>query len=138
MLYHLSSAVEAFQNDLAALGLENKVLTMTFTEFGRRVYSNDSYGTDHGTSTPVFLFGKGLKGGVLGGNPNLSNLDNGNLIYNVDYRQIYTSVVQDWFGANDEAMEETGFNEWIVKNWIFSAFRTSIHPITIKWPELYF
>lgn len=112
LLYHLSSAIRAFQDDLAALGLEDKVLTMTFTEFGRRVYSNASYGTDHGTATPVFLFGKGLKGGILGTNPDLDNLNNGNLIYAIDYRNVYTSVVQDWFGASDEAMQATGFNEW--------------------------
>jgi len=112
LLYHLSSAIKAFQDDLAALGLEDKVLTMTFTEFGRRVYSNASYGTDHGTATPVFLFGKGLKGGILGTNPDLDNLNNGNLIYAIDYRNVYTSVVQDWFGASDEAMQATGFNEW--------------------------
>jgi len=112
LLYHLSSAIKAFQDDLAALGLEDKVLTMTFTEFGRRVYSNASYGTDHGTATPVFLFGKGLKGGVVGTNPNLMDLNQGNLQYNIDYRQAYTSVVQDWFGASDEAMVATGFSEW--------------------------
>jgi uncharacterized protein (DUF1501 family) len=112
LLYHLSSAIKAFQDDLAALGIEDNVLTMTFTEFGRRVYSNASYGTDHGTATPIFLFGKGVKGGVLGTNPDLSNLNNGNLVYTTDYRQVYTSVVQDWFGASDEAMQATGFSEW--------------------------
>jgi uncharacterized protein (DUF1501 family) len=112
LLYHLSSAIKAFQDDLAALGLEDKVLTMTFTEFGRRVYSNASYGTDHGTATPIFLFGKGLKGGVLGTNPDLSDLNAGNIKYAIDYRNVYTSVVQDWFGASDEAMEATGFDEW--------------------------
>ncbi len=113
LLYHLSSAIKAFQDDLAQLGLEDRVLTMTFTEFGRRVFSNASYGTDHGTSTPVFIFGKALQGKIVGTNPDLNDLDNGNMKYNIDYRQIYTSVVQDWFGANDEAMQETGFTEWI-------------------------
>jgi uncharacterized protein (DUF1501 family) len=112
LLYHLSSAIKAFQDDLALLGMEDRVLTMTFTEFGRRVYSNASYGTDHGTATPVFLFGKGLKGGILGSNPDLSILHQGNLIYTVDYRNVYTSVVQDWFGASDEAMKATGFDAW--------------------------
>ncbi|MBN1118534.1 MAG: DUF1501 domain-containing protein [Bacteroidales bacterium] len=113
LLYHVSSAVKAFYDDLENLGLADKVLSMTFTEFGRRAYSNASYGTDHGTSTPVFLFGKGLNGGIYGENPDLSNLKGGNLIYNIDYRQIYTSVVQDWFGASDEAMIATGFDSWV-------------------------
>jgi hypothetical protein len=112
LLYHLSTAIKAFYDDLAKLGLDNKVLSMTFTEFGRRAYSNASYGSDHGTSTPVILFGTGLNNGIYGVNPDLTDLDDGNLKYNIDYRQIYTSVVQDWFGASDEAMIETGFSEW--------------------------
>ncbi len=59
LLYHLSSAIKAFQDDLALLGMEDKVLTMTFTEFGRRVFSNASYGTDHGSATPIFLIWQG-------------------------------------------------------------------------------
>ncbi len=112
LLYHLSSAIKAFQDDLADMNIEDNVLTMTFTEFGRRVYSNASYGTDHGSATPVFLFGKGLKGGILGTNPNLNDLNNGNLKYTTDYRQVYTSVVQDWLGASNEAMQATGFDQW--------------------------
>jgi uncharacterized protein (DUF1501 family) len=113
LLYHLSSAIKAFQDDMASLGIEDNVLTMTFTEFGRRVSSNGSYGTDHGTATPIFLFGKGLKGGILGTNPDLNNLHNGNLVFSTDYRQVYTSVVQDWLGASDEAMKATGFDQWV-------------------------
>ncbi len=111
LLYHLSTAVKAFYDDLGKLGIDDKVLSMTFTEFGRRAYSNGSYGTDHGTSTPVFLFGTGLNPGVYGENPDLNNLKNGNLIYNVDYRQIYKSVAQDWFGANGTAMDDIGFDK---------------------------
>ncbi|HEC43419.1 MAG TPA: DUF1501 domain-containing protein, partial [Bacteroides sp.] len=110
LLYHLSSAVKAFYDDLANLGIDQKVLAITFTEFGRRAYSNASYGTDHGTSTPVFIFGKGLNSGIYGENPDLSaeGLHRGNLQYNIDYRQIYTSIVQDWFGASDESLIKTG------------------------------
>jgi uncharacterized protein (DUF1501 family) len=130
LLYHLSSSIKAFQDDLAALGIEDNVLTMTFTEFGRRVYSNASYGTDHGTATPVFLFGKGLKGGILGNNPDLNNLHNGNLVYSTDYRQIYTSVVQDWFGASNEAMQATGFSQWVNQRLDLIAVTTGIHEVT--------
>ena len=111
LLYHLSSAIEAFQNDLANLGQEDKVLTMTFTEFGRRVHSNDSYGTDHGTSTPVFIFGKALDGKIMGSNPNLSKLNSGgNMEFSTDYRSIYNGVVQDWFGASNQTMVDIGFD----------------------------
>lgn len=117
LLYHLSEAVKAFYDDMATLGVDNKVLSMTFTEFGRRAHSNDSLGTDHGTSTPVFLFGTGLNAGVYGQNPSLKeeDLPNGNLKYTIDYRQVYTSVVQDWFGADDNAMIATGYEDWVSK-----------------------
>ena len=115
LMYHLSEGVKAFYDDMKDLGVDHKVLSMTFTEFGRRAYSNDSLGTDHGTSTPVLLFGTGLNAGVYGQNPSLAeeDLPGGNLKYNIDYRQIYTSVVQDWFGADDAAMKATGFDSWI-------------------------
>ncbi|MCU4174907.1 DUF1501 domain-containing protein [Carboxylicivirga sp. N1Y90] len=110
LMYHLSSAIKAFQDDLASLELEDKVLTMTFTEFGRRVHSNNSYGTDHGSSTPVFVFGKAVQGKVVGDNPDLNDLVRGNMKHQVDYRQIYTSVMMDWFGASDEALEVARFD----------------------------
>jgi uncharacterized protein (DUF1501 family) len=114
LLYHLSSAIKAFHDDLAAMGIEDRVLTMTFTEFGRRAYSNDSFGTDHGKSTPVFLFGSGLKGGIYGDNPDLTDLDGGgNTKYAIDYRQAYTSVVMDWFGASEQSMGDTYFDPWV-------------------------
>lgn len=113
LLYHLSEGVKAFYDDMKNLGIDNKVLSMTFTEFGRRAKSNDSYGTDHGTSTPVMLFGTGLNAGIHGENPDLNDLQGNNLKYNIDYRQIYTSVVQDWFGASDDAMVATGFDDWV-------------------------
>ncbi len=113
LMYHLFSATKAFHDDLNQLGLGEKVLSLTFTEFGRRVYSNASYGTDHGTATPVFLFGNGLAPGVHGSNPDLSDLRGGNLKYAIDYRQIYTSIVNDWFQASAEGLNAAGFNDWM-------------------------
>lgn len=113
LMYHLFSATKAFHDDLNQLGLGEKVLSLTFTEFGRRVYSNASYGTDHGTATPVFLFGNGLVPGVHGSNPDLSDLRGGNLKYAIDYRQIYTSIVNDWFQASSEGLNAAGFNDWM-------------------------
>ena len=113
LMYHLSSAIKAFQDDMANLGVEDKVLTMTFTEFGRRVHSNASYGTDHGTSTPVFIFGKKVKGQVVGDNPDLNDLQGGNMKFQVDYRQVYTSVLQDWFGASKKALDVARFSDFV-------------------------
>jgi uncharacterized protein (DUF1501 family) len=113
LLYHLTTAVKAFYDDLKAMSLDSKVLSLTFTEFGRRVYSNASYGTDHGTATPILLFGSSLKGGVVGTNPDLSNLDNGNLKYTVDYRRLYTSLLSDWMGASNDTLQKVGFGDFI-------------------------
>ena len=65
LLYHISSAMAAFQRDLASRGIEDRVLTMTMSEFGRRVGSNGSYGSDHGTGGPLMMFGAGVKTGNL-------------------------------------------------------------------------
>src|SRR5690606_29080322 len=72
LLYHISTAMNAFQEDLRRRGLEDRVLTITTSEFGRRVYSNGSYGTDHGTGGPMFIFGKGVQAGMVGNVPDLT------------------------------------------------------------------
>ncbi len=113
LLYHISSAMKAFQDDLKELGIEDRVLTMTFSEFGRRAYSNGSYGSDHGTSAPMFVFGKLVKPGITGTNPDLNNLNRGNLVYQYDYRQVFTSAVVDWLEADTEAIQATRFNDWV-------------------------
>lgn len=113
LLYHISSAMKAFQDDLKGLGIEDRVMSMTFSEFGRRAYSNGSYGSDHGTAAPMFVFGKMVKPGVTGTNPDLSNLDNGNLVHQYDYRQVFTSAVVDWLQADSEAVKATLFSDWV-------------------------
>lgn len=115
LLYNMSTAVQDFYTDLKNLGIDQRVLSMTFTEFGRRAYSNESYGTDHGTATPVFVFGTKLNKGIYGENPGLGvdDLNNGNLEYNIDYRRIYTSIIQDWFEGDNQALIDTGFAAWV-------------------------
>jgi len=115
LLHNFSGAVKAFYDDLNLLEIDERVLSLTFTEFGRRAKSNDSYGTDHGTATPVFVFGTQLNSGIYGVNPGLKpeDMHNYNLIYNIDYRQIYTSVIQDWFEGDDQALIDTGFSDWV-------------------------
>jgi len=93
LMYHISSAMKAFQDDLKARGLEDRVLTVTTSEFGRRVRANGSYGTDHGTGAPVMIFGKGVQPGVVGKVPDL-NKDNVDMQY--DYRQVYANLLRDW------------------------------------------
>ncbi|MCU0368239.1 MAG: DUF1501 domain-containing protein, partial [Cyclobacteriaceae bacterium] len=89
LMYHISSAMKAFQDDLRARGLEDRVLTVTTSEFGRRVRSNGSYGTDHGTGAPVMIFGKGVQPGVVGKVPDLTK-ENVEMQY--DYRQVYANL----------------------------------------------
>jgi len=100
LMYHMSTAMKAFQEDLRARGLEDRVLTVTTSEFGRRIKSNGSYGTDHGDAAPLFMFGKGVQPGVLGTNPNLDT-DNGNVEMQYDYRLVYSNIMRDWMGVDD-------------------------------------
>lgn len=111
-LYHIFSSVRAFQDDLKALGLEDRVLTLTLSEFGRRAKSNNSWGTDHGKAAPMFLFGKGVKGGVTGNNPDLKNLDSsGNIPFQYDYRQIFNEILEDWFCATASEKSAVNFDQ---------------------------
>lgn len=101
LLARLSEGITSFQQDMKLMKMDDKVVGMTFSEFGRRVASNVSSGTDHGSSAPVFVFGKNVKGGVIGTNPSLTSLDNGNLKMQYDFRQIYASLLKQWFGTNN-------------------------------------
>ncbi|PKR80494.1 hypothetical protein CW751_08950 [Brumimicrobium salinarum] len=113
LMYHISSAVKAFYQDLGNLGLADRVLAMTYSEFGRRAASNASYGTDHGNAAPMLVFGTCLNPGVYGENPDLSNLQNGNIPLQHDYRQVFSSVVKDWFDASDAAINDVRFQDYI-------------------------
>lgn len=101
LLYHISAAMSAFQKDLKSRGLEDRVLTVTTSEFGRRVYSNGSYGTDHGTGGPMFIFGKGAHGGVVGKIPDLTKA---NVEMQYDYRVIYANIMKDWLLVPDDRL----------------------------------
>ena len=108
LMYHVSSAMKAFQDDLRARGLEDRVLTVTTSEFGRRIASNGSYGTDHGTGGPIFIFGKGVQPGVVGKVPDLGP-DKGNIDMQYDYRQIYANLLRDWMLVDQAKIESDIF-----------------------------
>lgn len=99
LLGRVSDAIAAFQNDLIFLGIEDRVVGMTFSEFGRRIKSNSSVGTDHGAAAPLFVFGKPVQGGVLGDNPAIpANVTvNDNVPMQYDFRSIYSTLLQTWF-----------------------------------------
>jgi uncharacterized protein (DUF1501 family) len=104
LLRYLAEGMSVFQNDLKLLGLDNKVLGMTISEFGRRP-ATTSLGTDHGTAGPMFVFGLPVSGGIIGKNPSLTDLlTDGNLKMQVDFRQVYSSVLSQWFRADAPQM----------------------------------
>ena len=100
LLKEWSDAVTALVNDLDAHDHGQRVSVMTFSEFGRRVAENASGGTDHGAAGPMFLCGGGLQGGILGEHPSLSDLKDGDLQHQYDFRQVYASVLQSWLGVD--------------------------------------
>jgi uncharacterized protein (DUF1501 family) len=105
LLRQFADAMRAFARDLKAQGNADRVLTMTFSEFGRRVKQNASGGTDHGTAAPMFLMGPMVRPGVHGRQPSLRELDgNGDLVYNVDFREVYTTVLENWLGVEGRAV----------------------------------
>jgi len=98
LLRELSRSTAAFVEDLASDGSLDRTLVLVYSEFGRRVAENGSLGTDHGTAGPVFALGGGLKGGVLGGAPDLRALQQGNLVVERDFRALFSEVLADWLG----------------------------------------
>ncbi|WP_154673787.1 DUF1501 domain-containing protein, partial [Singulisphaera acidiphila] len=96
LLRVLSGALKAFLDDLAAAGLAERVLVLGFSEFGRRVAENGSAGTDHGTAGPVLLAGAGVRPGLAGTYPSLTDLEAGDLKMSVDFRRVYATVRTGW------------------------------------------
>jgi uncharacterized protein (DUF1501 family) len=109
LLTDFGAAIGAFYADLAAHGNDGRVLTMTFSEFGRRVAENGSRGTDHGTAAPVFLIGGGVKGGLYGDHPSLDALEAGNLRYTTDFRSVYATVIEKWLKRPSSGIVGAGF-----------------------------
>jgi uncharacterized protein (DUF1501 family) len=107
LMYHVSSSMKAFQDDLKARGIDDKVLTVTMSEFGRRATSNNSFGSDHGTVAPMFVFGSRINPGVIGKNSDLNKVKSygGNLSDSkndiVDYRLVFSTILQDWFEVEE-------------------------------------
>ncbi len=99
LLRTLSDAIAAFQEDLEFLRIQDRVMGVTFSEFGRQIHSNDSFGTDHGTAAPLILFGSCVNNQVLGDNPTIDKSigRNEGLPMQYDFRDIYGSILVDWF-----------------------------------------
>jgi uncharacterized protein (DUF1501 family) len=104
LLREYSDALKALLDDLKHAGLDDRVVVMTFSEFGRRIEENDSLGTDHGTAGPVFLAGSPIKGGLLGDAPDFSDLVDGDLKVQHDFRSIYATILDQWLDVDSASV----------------------------------
>ncbi len=123
LLSKISIAVNAFQDDLKKLGIADRVLGMTFSEFGRRIVSNASNGTDHGAAAPLFVFGSKVSGGIIGTSPVIPNNPgvNDNLPMQYDFRSIYATILKNWFGVSDTELNNTMLKTFPVLDFVTSA-----------------
>ena len=99
LLSEFSAALFAFCNDLKRKGIFDRVVVMTFSEFGRRVTENANGGTDHGTAAPLLVCGGGVNPGLYGKQPVLDKLDSGDLFYGIDFRSVYWTILLNWMKA---------------------------------------
>ena len=115
LLYNISSSMKAFYDDLKERNLDNKVLTVTMSEFGRRALSNNSYGSDHGTMAPMFVFGTQINPGVIGNGPDMKRvMDYGGNIPDskndiIDHRVVFSTILQDWFKVDKDKVKNIVF-----------------------------
>jgi len=100
LLRELGDSVAAFLGDLKSRGLAERVVLMTFSEFGRRLKENAGQGTDHGAAAPMFVAGAACRAGVLGDAPDLSNLEDGDVRHRVDFRQVYAELLDRWLNVD--------------------------------------
>jgi uncharacterized protein (DUF1501 family) len=102
LLAEFAGAVAAFFDDLKEAGLSDRVALLAFSEFGRTIKENGSAGTDHGTAGVVFLAGEGVKGGLVGKMPSLSDLSGGEPKMTADFRAVYADVLVDWLRLKEQ------------------------------------
>lgn len=110
LLTQIGDGLAALQSDLEHSGQADRTLMLVFSEFGRRVKENGSAGTDHGTAGPMFVIGNRVKAGLHGEYPNLANLDEGDLKYSVDFRQVYATILEDWLGVSPTSVLGASFD----------------------------
>ncbi len=104
-----SDAMKTFVDDLRQNNLLKDTLILTFSEFGRRVGQNGSGGTDHGTANNLFVIGESVKPGVYNQSPNLTDLDNGDLKFETDFRRVYATVLDKWLGTSSQTILKREF-----------------------------
>ena len=114
LLSKISVALNAFQDDMRKMGHAERVLSVTFSEFGRRIASNFSLGTDHGAAAPMILLSDGIDGSIFGNTPTIPDNPTGsdNIPMEVDFRSVYGSILKDWFCIDDETVRDILFGDF--------------------------
>jgi hypothetical protein len=112
LLREFAGALKAFLNDLKAAQLDDRVIVLGFSEFGRRVEENTSFGTDHGTAGPVFLAGRKVRSSLFGHCPSLTELDHGDLKMAIDFRQVYATLLDQWLQINSVSCYTASFSNF--------------------------
>ena len=133
LLLDLNNAVLAFMEDLSSQGLLDRVMVLTTSEFGRRYFENGSTGTDHGSSAPCMVFGNSVVPDIFGEQPSLSNLDqHNNLLIQHDFRQLYSSVITDWLGLDQEIATNVFGHEFESIPFVQSPLSVNNSPVPAK------
>ena len=109
LLQQLGGAVAAFTEDLQAHGQLDRVATLVFSEFGRRVEENASRGTDHGAAAPVFVIGNQVRSGLIGKHPSFTDLEDGDVKFHTDFRAVYAALLENWLGWPSAPILGDGF-----------------------------
>jgi len=114
LLKNVSDAINVFMSDCKALGIHERVVGMTFSEFGRQIKANNSFGTDHGTAAPLMVFGDCVNQAVFGKNPEITTdvAPQEGVPMQHDFRSVYASILIDWMGASESDVRSLLFNDF--------------------------
>jgi uncharacterized protein (DUF1501 family) len=130
LLANISNAMKAFVDDCYFLNIQERVIGMTFSEFGRRIKSNSSGGTDHGAAAPMFLFGKNVVSGVYGTSPAIpaNATVNDNIPFQYDFRSVYGSILEKWFCVKNTELQTILFRNFQSLNIVNNASCAQSNP----------
>ena len=132
LLTELNNAISSFMQDISSQGFQDDVVGLTFSEFGRKAKENGNLGTDHGEIAPMFVFGSAINGGVSGTNPDLTEATQNNNwqleTFQFDYRETLGTLLQDYLGADDNAIDSTFFNHTTNESFIENKIQDLIKP----------
>jgi len=111
LLKDLDASLSAFLAEMKTMKTLDRVVVMTFSEFGRRVAENASGGTDHGAAAPLFVMGGGVRAGLHGSHPSLTKLDRGDLVHTTDFRSVYATLLEGWLKAPSSTILQKQFSQ---------------------------